>query len=81
MPFKRFSKLIVDSTWNFMEIECQKSIKKLFKISVIAEAAPSEPFFMPVITVIPDNLFHAAAETDIALPVITIRQRIGYINR
>jgi hypothetical protein len=47
------------------------------RISVIAEAALSEPFYTPVMTAIPYSLFHAAAETDIALPVISISQRNG----
>ena len=64
-----------------METECPESIKRLSGIFVIAEAVPSEPFFMHVISAIPVSLFHAAAETDIALPVISIRQRNGSISK
>jgi hypothetical protein len=67
--------------WHFTETECQKSIKRHLRISVIAEAVLSEPFFMPVMTAILDSLFHAAAETGIALHVSSINQRSGCINK
>ena len=66
-----------NSIWNFMETQCPKSIRRLSGISVIAEAVHSEPFFRSAMNVIPSNLFHAAAGTDTAHPVISIRQRSG----
>ena len=65
------------SIWHFMETECLKSIKKPLRISVIAEAVLSEPFFMPVMTVIQDSLFHAAAETGIAPPASIYHGSVG----
>jgi hypothetical protein len=70
-----------NSIWNFMEKECPKSTKKPLRISVIAEAVPSEPLFMFVMTVIPDSLFRAAVETGIARPVSSINQNNGCINK
>jgi hypothetical protein len=68
---------MLNNTWSFMEIKCPESIKKPLGIYVSAEAVPSEPFFISVMNVIPQSLFHAAAETGIALAVISIKRING----
>ena len=80
MPMQHTS-YMVRNIWHFMETECPKSIKKPFNISVIAEMALSEPFFMPAMTVRTYNLFHAAVETGIVPPVSMIKRINGYTNR
>jgi hypothetical protein len=44
---------MANSIWNFMEIECPGYIKRLLRISVIAEVVLLEPFFMVAMTVKP----------------------------
>jgi len=79
--FKISSGFMANSIWNFMEIECRKSIKRLLGISVIAEVALLEPFFMPVMTAISESLSHAAVETGIVPLVSRINQNNGYKNK
>jgi hypothetical protein len=64
-----------------MEIECPGYIKRLLRISVSAEAALLEPFFMRAMTVTPYSPFPVAVETGIVPPVSRINQNNGSTNK
>ena len=67
--------------WLFMETECRISIKKPFKISLIAAGVRSERLFTAAMTVTSYSLLPAAAEIGIARLVSKIKRSNGSINR